>query len=167
MKEMLTLCTKNVHFTFNGDIYLQTDDVAIGFPLRPVLAGIFMVHLKRSLVPVSFWKRYVYDTITFIKIGSAKYLLSILNSFHPNIGFTYETQVNSKLEFLDVLLLREGQNIVTTVCRKFEYLSQLEFVLPSDLETRNFKFIGSKNTLNFLDRRFIENRVKPYTEGFP
>ena len=48
-----------------------------------------------------------------------------------------------------------------------KYLSQLEFVLPSELESRNFKIIGSISTLNLLDRRFIENRVKPYTEGFP
>ena len=123
MKEMLTLCTKNVHFTFNGDIYLQTDGVAMGSPLGPVLAGIFMVHLERYLVPVlkdqlSFWKRYVDDTITFLKTGSAENVLSILNSFHPKIEFTYETEVNSKLAFLDVLLLREDQNIITTVYRK-------------------------------------------------
>ena len=118
MKEMLTLSTKNVHFTFNGDIYLQADGGATGSPLGPVLAGIFMVHLERSLFPVSFWKRYVDDTITFIKTGSAKYLLSTLNSFHPNIEFTYETEVNSKLAFLDVFLLREGQNIITTIYRK-------------------------------------------------
>ena len=110
---MLTLCTKNVHFTINGDIYLQTDGVAMGSSLGPVLAGIFMVHLERSLVPVlkdqlSFWKRYVDDTITFIKTGSAENVLSILNSFHPKIEFTYETEVNSKLAFLDVVLLREG-----------------------------------------------------------
>ena len=35
-----------------------------------------------------------------------------------NIEFPYETKVNSKLAFLDVLLLREGQNIITTVYRK-------------------------------------------------
>ena len=63
MKEMLKLCTENVHVTFNGDIYLQTDGFAMGFPLGSVLAGIFMVHLERSLVPVLedqliFWKRY-------------------------------------------------------------------------------------------------------------
>ena len=52
MEEMLTLCTKNVHFTFNGDIYLQTDRVAMGSSLGPVLARILMVHLERSLVPV-------------------------------------------------------------------------------------------------------------------
>ena len=67
---------------------------------------------------LSFWKRYVDDTITFIKTGSAEYVLWDLNSLHPNIELTYETEVNSKLAFLDVLLLREGQNIITTVCRK-------------------------------------------------
>ena len=111
MKEMSTLCTKNVHFTFNNDIYLQTDGIAMISSLGPVLTGIFMVHLERSLVPVlkdqlSFWKQYVDDTITFIKTGLAEYVLSILNSFHPNIEFTYETEANSKLTFLDVLLLR-------------------------------------------------------------
>ena len=75
-----------------------------------------MVHIERSLVPVlkdqlSFWKRYVDDTITSIKTGSAENVLSMSNSFHPNIEFTYEAEVNSKLGFLDVSLLREGQNI--------------------------------------------------------
>ena len=49
---MLTFCMKNVHFTFNDDIYLQTDRVAMISPLGPVLTGIFMVHLERSLVHV-------------------------------------------------------------------------------------------------------------------
>ena len=82
MKEMLTRCTKNVHFTVNGDTYLQTDGVAMGFTLGPVLAGIFMVHLERSLLlvlkdQISFWKRYVDDTTVFIKTGSTEYVLSI------------------------------------------------------------------------------------------
>ena len=123
MKELLTLCTKNVYFTFDGDMYLQTDGVAVGSPLGPVLAGTFIVQLERSLVPLlkdqlSFWKRYVDDTITFIKTGSAEYLLSILNSFHPNKEFFYEAEVNPELVFLDVLLLREGQNIISIVYRK-------------------------------------------------
>lgn len=47
MKEMLALCTKSVHFTFSGVIYLQTDRVALSSSLGHVLAGIFMVHLER------------------------------------------------------------------------------------------------------------------------
>ena len=51
MKEMLLLCTKNVHFSYNHDIYIQTDAVAMGSSLGLVLAGIFMVKGERSLVP--------------------------------------------------------------------------------------------------------------------
>ena len=75
MREIILLCTKNVHFTFKDVVYLQADGVAMGSPLGPVLVGIFMVDLERSLVPLltaelSFWKRYVDDTITFVKIGT-------------------------------------------------------------------------------------------------
>ena len=51
MKELLLLCTKNVHFTFNGQIYIQVDGVAMGSPLAPLLADIFMIELERSLIP--------------------------------------------------------------------------------------------------------------------
>ena len=51
MKDMLILCAKSVHFSMNGDIYLQIDEVAMGSPLGPVLAGFYMVELERSLVP--------------------------------------------------------------------------------------------------------------------
>ena len=82
MKEMLLLRTKNAHFNYNHDISIQTDGVAMGSPLGPVLAGILMVNLKRSLVPtlnvcVIFWRRYVDDTINSVKIGSVECLLSI------------------------------------------------------------------------------------------
>ena len=33
MKDMLILCTKSVHFSMNGDIYLQIDGVAMGSTL--------------------------------------------------------------------------------------------------------------------------------------
>ena len=44
----------------------------MGSPLGPVLAGSFMVHLKRLLIPKltqhkNPWKRYLDDTISTIK----------------------------------------------------------------------------------------------------
>ena len=30
MKELLILCKKNVHFTFNNETYIQVDGVAMG-----------------------------------------------------------------------------------------------------------------------------------------
>ena len=77
MKELLLLCTKNVHFTFNGQIYIQVDGVAMGSPLAPLLADIFMIELERLLIPnlrkIKFWRSYVDDTC-FVKIGSTEYI---------------------------------------------------------------------------------------------
>ena len=50
MKKLLLLYTKNVHFTFKNKIYQQKDGVAMGSPLGPVLARIFMVYLEKTLV---------------------------------------------------------------------------------------------------------------------
>ena len=85
MKKLLLLCTKNVHFTFNQQIYIQVDGVAMGSPVVPLLADTFMIELERSLIPnlqkLTFWRRYVDDTIRFVEIGSIKYIRSVLNSF--------------------------------------------------------------------------------------
>ena len=45
-------------------------------------------------------------------------ILSALNIPHPNIRFTYETEVNFKLVFLDVIMYIDEENIFTTVHRK-------------------------------------------------
>ena len=50
MHEFINLCMKNVHFTFNNKAYIQNDGVAMGSPLDPVLANIFMVELEITLI---------------------------------------------------------------------------------------------------------------------
>ena len=120
MKELLLLCIKNVHFTFNNDIYQQCDGVAMGSPLGPVIAGIFMAELERTLFPrlmeyMTPWKRYVDDTIATIKLTPIDHVLMILNTFPKNIKFTYELEINNKISFLDVLLIRKNDTLETTV----------------------------------------------------
>ena len=71
----------------------------MGYPLSLVIAGIFMVELERSLLPkppsyMTSWKRYVYDTITYVKPDAIDLVLSVLNSFHENNSFTYEQEIN-------------------------------------------------------------------------
>ena len=50
MRKLLTLCTKNVHFTLN-EIYVQNDTVAMGSPLGPILANAFTVDLETHWFP--------------------------------------------------------------------------------------------------------------------
>ena len=93
MRDLLFLCTKNVHFSYNGDIYTQVDGVAMDSPLGPVHAGIFMVELERTILPtlrehMRPWERYVDDTISYIKEESIEHVLTKLNGYHDNIEFT-------------------------------------------------------------------------------
>ena len=50
MKKLVTLYIKNLHFSFNNEIYIQTDDPVMGSPLGPVIANIFMIELENTLV---------------------------------------------------------------------------------------------------------------------
>ena len=122
IKKLFLLSTKNVHFTCNGQIYILVDGVAMGSLLSPLLADIVMIDLERSLISrlskVKFWRRYFDDTICFVKIGSIEYIMSVLNSSHKNIQFTCEVESTAKLLFLDVLLMRNDEDVTTTVYRK-------------------------------------------------
>ena len=51
MKELLYLCTKHVYFSYGGKIYIQIDGLAMGSPLDPMLANIFMISLEEAVLP--------------------------------------------------------------------------------------------------------------------
>ena len=50
LKVLLEFATKKSHFIFNGQYYDQFDGVAMGSPLGPVLANIFMCHFEEKWV---------------------------------------------------------------------------------------------------------------------
>ena len=106
---------KKCLFYFNKDIYKETDGVAMGSPLGQVLAGIIMVKLENTMIPrlsnhLYLWRRYVDDTFTFLKEESITFVLEQLNSYHPNLQFTYELVNVGKLFFFDVLVIRQSNN---------------------------------------------------------
>lgn len=50
IKVLLHFCTKNVHFSFHDEIYVQNSGVALGSSLGLVLANIFMVELENTII---------------------------------------------------------------------------------------------------------------------
>ena len=121
MKKLLLICTKEMHFSFNGKMYQQIDGVAMGSPLGPIIANIFMSELEQTLVPtltddVSLWTRYVDDTFAFVREGSVQKVLDCLNGFHPSIQFTHECEVDGTIAFLDVnVSTREDRGFDTEI----------------------------------------------------
>ena len=95
----------------------------MGSPLGPILAGIVMVELENTRIPklkqhIKNWRRYVDDTFVYVKNGFIEYVLSVLETFRPNIKLTYEKEVNNTPPFLDVLFIRNSDHIYTNVYRK-------------------------------------------------
>ncbi|CAF1510868.1 unnamed protein product, partial [Adineta steineri] len=124
---LLQLATSETHFIFNNKMYVQHDGVAMGAPLAPVIADIFMSYLENSLmddlkkIGVCEWFRYVDDTFVLIEPKTkVEKVLEKLNNFHPSIQFTPQVEKNYSLPFLDVWITRspETKKFQTAVYRK-------------------------------------------------
>ena len=125
-ESLLKLATKNALFIFNEVYFHQIDGVAMGSPLGPCLANVFMnFHEQIWLeecpeeIKPKFYRRYVDDI--FVLCESQEQLerfKEYLNSKHANINFTSEVEENGKLPFLDMLIDRNNGQIQTSVYRK-------------------------------------------------
>ena len=98
-------------FIFNSKFYNQINGVAMGSPLAPVLAKIFMGFNKSkwldeyNLNKPRFYLKYVDDILgAFDNEQDPLIFLNLLNSRHPNIKFTIEKQNNHSIAFFDVFI---------------------------------------------------------------
>ena len=106
LKKLLLFAASQTHFTFNNKFYNQIDGVAIGSPLAPTLANIFMGFYESkwlneyTLNKPNFYLRYVDDILaTFDNDQDLLIFLDFFNKRLPNIKFTRE------IAFLDVFIL--------------------------------------------------------------
>ena len=168
-RKLLELAVIDTHFIFNGDVYKQIDGMAMGSPLGPTFANIFMCYLEEQFLndcPVSFkplfYRRYVDDTFLLFKEDRhSAMFLDFINSIHPNIKFTMETESNNQLSFLDILVSRCDNKFVTGIFRKKTFtglgLNYFSFC-PS------FFKINSCKTLLFRAYSLCSNWIKFHEE---
>ena len=111
IKLLLDLCIEQNYFLFNGKFYKQSSGLAMGSPLSPILAEIFMNEFEHKLFDckhpllsnICYWYRYV-DDIICLWTGTLRQLntfMSFINSLHQSIEFTLEYG-GHKINFLDL-----------------------------------------------------------------
>ena len=121
---LLGICLRTTYFVYQNQFYEQTEGAAMGSPVSPVVANIYMEYVEEAAIatspsPVRFWRRYVDDTFCFLQESSVEVVLNHLNSISPSINFTVEQETDSKLPFLDVLVSRkEDGTLQVSVFRK-------------------------------------------------
>ena len=84
------------HFSFEGKYYEKTDGVAMGLSLAPGLANFFMSHYEKEWLS-NFDEVSSSFFLAFNSYDGAKRFFPYLNSRDPNVKFTMETEVNTKL----------------------------------------------------------------------
>ena len=99
-------------------------------PLGPLLANIIMTPLEEEVIlkltPYLYnWKRYVDDTYAYVNPKKVDFILTKLNSYHPNIQFTFELEKNKQIAFLDVLVKRTVANQIERCIHRKEASTNL------------------------------------------
>ena len=121
--------TSSVGFSFNNNMYRQTDGVVMGSPFGPAMANIFASYKETKIflnVKKSFiYYRYVDDTFAvFENEDGCEKFLSSLNSLHSSLRFTFKKELNSSLPFLDVLVEKHKTGFITSVYKKPTFTGQ-------------------------------------------
>ena len=120
---MLQLCTKESPFVApDGQIYKQVDGVAMG----PTFSNFYMGEVEQRVLNndnlnndnIKLYCRYVDDC--FLVIKNQDEIIKLKNKFENNsvLKFTFENSIENKLPFLDIMINKTSNRLITTVYHK-------------------------------------------------
>ncbi|XP_072025294.1 uncharacterized protein [Amphiura filiformis] len=132
--ELLRFVLTTTYFLFRGKIYKQRFGAAMGSPVSPVVANLYLEFLEQQALASApldcrptLWKRYVDDILEIVNKEQVDNLTDHLNQSDPtgNIKFTYEKEQEGTIPFLDTLIVRKADGSVKLlVYRKVTHTDQ-------------------------------------------
>jgi hypothetical protein len=121
----------STYFEFENQLYEQIEGAPMGSPLSPVIADIYMEFFEEMAIQEaefkpSVWLRYVDDTFVVWPHGKDQLdeFLHHLNNQRSSIQFTMEFENEGSIPFLDVLVERREEGMLTLVYRKPTYTNR-------------------------------------------
>ena len=128
---LLQFCLNSTSFVYQGKFYQQIEGAAMGSPLSPIVANIFIEKFEEEALataphPPSLWKRYVDDTFVIQEEKYKNEFFQHINSLEDNIKFTAEsTKADGSMPFLDTLVTpRSDGSLETKVYRMPTHTNQ-------------------------------------------
>ena len=136
---LLDFTLSNIYFVYKDSIYKQIHGCAMGSPVSPVVANLYMEIIEESAIsasatPPKVWKRYVDDSFVIIKKNSSKpsmtpstrstrrFLLPLkqrtMDRYPSWTPWYPERMVLSLLMFTENLLIRTGTWIFIHTTRR-------------------------------------------------
>ncbi len=132
--ELLDFILTTTYFVFRGQVYQQKFGTAMGSPVSPIVANLFMEDLEQRAIETApddlrpkLWKRYVDDTLEVIQRGKIAAWSEHLNHMDStgSIKFTHEEETNGSIPFLDTHIhRRQDGSVKVKVYRKKTHTNQ-------------------------------------------
>uniref|UniRef100_A0A803TIM4 Reverse transcriptase domain-containing protein n=1 Tax=Anolis carolinensis TaxID=28377 RepID=A0A803TIM4_ANOCA len=150
--DLLDIVLEKNYFRFQNQFYFQTFGVAMGSPLAPSIANLFMAHLENTILlnpslnmyysNIIYYGRFIDDIFIVFKTTEAAVGFSNwINTIHTSIKFTSHLNL-SHINFLDVTVYKHHNKLLVKNFRK-----------PSDknsfLHYNSFHHFGLKTNLPF------------------
>lgn len=115
---LLYLLRDSATFNWNNKTYRQKDSLAMGSPLSPILAKILMNDILDTILPTlplqpKALALYVDDSFWVVNKHHIDLISSALNSYHPRIRFTSEIEKDRKISFLNLMIHRTDEELIT------------------------------------------------------
>lgn len=170
VKEFLLLtrlCMNQNAFQFNSKIYSQEFGTAMGNPLSPFLANLFMSHFETVASSYNsfprLFKRYVDDIFAVVNYSPNELadFIEYLNGLYPSIKFTHEVETNNSLPFLDILVIRKDSKFEFDVYRKPTQVDR--YIDISSFHTIQHK-LAAFNSMIYRMLRFPLNKSRKLSE---
>ncbi|XP_064089200.1 uncharacterized protein LOC135203401 [Macrobrachium nipponense] len=184
LRTLLDICMKRAPFTTHrGQMYRQKDGIAMRSPLGVLFSNFYMGEVEERVFSQHrcprTYGRYINDI--FVQADCKDEVEALRQQFlqHSMLNFTFEYSSNDRLPFLDVLVTKTNQKLVTTVYTK---ATNVGLYLNGDsdcsewFKTTTIKaFIRRALSHSFMHHQYkedevamkkiIEEHIRPIEEG--
>ena len=113
------LISYNTFFQFDNKYYQQAFGTPMGSPISPILADLVLQDLEEEVLKkfsfsIQAYFQYVDDTFLIIPKNKIKEILKNFNSYHSRLNFTYESEIDNTLVFLNLLMIKNDDRTIDT-----------------------------------------------------
>ena len=167
LKTLLNWAASSTTLQFQGKYYEQVDGIAMGSPIAPMLADVFMNYVIEEALSASQQNRptvllrYMNDLfLVFSGDEKAQSFFGRMNRIYKSINFTQEQECNGQLAFLNVLVSRNTGNVAQTFV--LNTLTSLVKFCPVPIQTQFSELTTTTGLQNWIfiqtdSQRFHEN----------